>query len=816
MVVGVRFSTSITLQRLLVRPSILAAILGSALVAFSLCGSTWRPSRNTKPASAAEIALYNEGRRLYVAGEYTRASRVFRSAALRAELDGSPRQAAMNWNNAGGAALARLDFRDALPDFLKAKLTAEASRLRQPLAITLNNLAGLYLQMGDPEATMRIANEGLSGAFGNNAADDKTGTSSRLRYQLAIALARLHRFDEAAPIYRRAIDELAEQNDFDTTARVLGSFGSDCLEAGRLDEAENALSEALLLVRLHRLRASANILSGLARLKTLQGDLRSAAVLFEGAIQSPPGITPRWQIYADRGEFRLGRDDLRGALADFREARRMALQMRLDIVPADQDRITLEGGLTRVAAGLVAAGNRLAQQNSDAALSRETFDAAEQDRLWSLRALIPVPNDWRTRLPDTYWDLLARYQTIERTLLANPSSPLAGQASALQSELQHIQAAAARASNSRTDGESALAHASRVLDADSVLLSFYITQSGGWLWAVDRHGVDVYPTPRLETLKAAVTEFAHAARNGDADAVELGRDLYKLLFGSVSPRFLSHQKWLLELDGPLFDLPFAALVVGNTDRKGKNEPIFLFESKILQAIPGALMLEPRTAFGSGPFLGVGDPIYSPADSRYQGDRARHEIVLPRLPATAVELEACSRAWNPAHAHLLTGTNAGLTTVREALQSNPSVIHFATHIVTAPGDHSSGLIALSLDRTGAMGFIGPAEIAAYTLTPSLVVLNGCHSSQGEALPGAGLMGLTRAWIGAGARSVLATRWDIPDEAGARIMVEFYRTLRAWPGRGPAFALQQAQSGFLKSRASAHTAQVWGAYFVLGRE
>jgi CHAT domain-containing protein len=116
----------------------------------------------------------------------------------------------------------------------------------------------------------------------------------------------------------------------------------------------------------------------------------------------------------------------------------------------------------------------------------------------------------------------------------------------------------------------------------------------------------------------------------------------------------------------------------------------------------------------------------------------------------------------------------------------------------------------------MGFIGPAEIAAYTLTPSLVVLNGCHSAQGEALPSVGLMGLTRAWLGAGARSVLATRWDIPDDAGEDIMVDFYRTFRAQPDRGPAFALQQAQGAFLRSHPGGNATQVWGAYFVLGRE
>jgi CHAT domain-containing protein/tetratricopeptide (TPR) repeat protein len=739
----------------------------------------------------------------------------------------------MNWNNAGGAALARLDFRDALPDFLKARQIAEASRLRVPLMVTMNNLAGLYLQMGDPEATMRVAGEGLSTTIKSHAGDDSTHAGSRLSYLLATALARLHRFAEAEPIYRQAIKEIAEENDIEATARVLGNFGSACLEAGRLDQAEDALSEALLLVRLRRLDAS-DILRELARLRALQGDPRSAAALFDAAVQSPPGLTPQWEIYADRGEFRLGGNDLTGALADFRTARRIASQMRADIVPADQDRVTLEGRLSRVAAGLVDAGNRLAVEAAmlnryrATTLLRETFDAAEQDRLWSLRALIPAANDWRTRLPNTYWDLLARYQIVERSLLAKTSPELERQASVLQSELQQIEAAAANEdpehtshSDSPADGESAFAHVSRVLEADSVLLSFHITKSAGWLWAVDRHGVDVYPLPRLDTLKKAVADFAHATQYGDTPATDLGRCLYTLLFGQVPARYLSHKRWLLELDAPLFDLPFGALVVDATNADGKNEPIYLAERTELQAIPGALMLEPRTPFGKGPFLGIGDPIYNAADARYHGARAVQGSALPRLPATAAEVESCSRAWNPASARLLTGADASLSMVRAALRSNPSVIHFATHVVTGPGYYSSGLIALSLDRSGAMELLGPAEIVAHPIAPGLVVLNGCHSGQGEALPGTGLMGLTRAWIGAGARSVIATRWDIPDELGAAIMVEFYQALRANPERGPAFALQQAQLKLSKTRASntqtsVNSPAVWGAYFVLGRE
>jgi CHAT domain-containing protein len=50
----------------------------------------------------------------------------------------------------------------------------------------------------------------------------------------------------------------------------------------------------------------------------------------------------------------------------------------------------------------------------------------------------------------------------------------------------------------------------------------------------------------------------------------------------------------------------------------------------------------------------------------------------------------------------------------------------------------------------------------------------------------------------------------------MMVEFYRALRAYPDRGPAFALQQAQTTFLNTHRSGTTSGVWGAYFVLGEE
>ena len=51
-------------------------------------------------------------------------------------------------------------------------------------------------------------------------------------------------------------------------------------------------------------------------------------------------------------------------------------------------------------------------------------------------------------------------------------------------------------------------------------------------------------------------------------------------------------------------------------------------------------------------------------------------------------------------------------------------------------------------------MGPGNIASRRVAGSLVVMDGCHSGQGQTLPGSGLMGLTRAWIGAGASTVVS--------------------------------------------------------------
>ena len=789
---------------MLSKPAISGAGIGLTLCALLLTGSLRiaAPSQNSVlPPDVAK--LRDQGKKLVLQGRLYDARASFLRASARAQELGLQGPAAMNLVSAGSCLYVAVNYRGAQADFERARGMARSSREYAALAAAENNLASLYIHIGARDKALEVARAAIAGPEGRV----DRGSHAKLLFQEAVALAETSRFREAEPLYKAVIEDLSEEDqDLDSTARIEGAYGAELLKAGRLDDAEDVLGRALWLVRIHRLNASANILSSLAELKSQRGDVRSASHLFQAALDAPPNISPVWLIRAREGRFFLHNGDFVRALDDFREARQVALEMRADIVPADQDRVTLESSdLSSVLEGLVDAGNRQARKANDPKVLRETFDAAEQDRMWSLRALVPSPNDWRSRLPDHYWETLAQYQSLERTAVAGRSPEADKRIEKLKAELQRIEAASA-GDQAHASPQSALQHAQSMLDSDSVLFSFLITEESAWVWAVDRSHVDVFPLPSPKKIEAEVDTFSAAVQNGDTGnaAAEV---LYRDLFGSVPGKYLNHRRWLIEPDGHLNNLPFAALKPGPAE--------FLVERVAIESIPGALLLERGSIPANASFVGIGDPIYNSADPRYPKGAGKPDLTLPRLPNTGDEITACARVWGSSDAKLLTGAQATTAGVRSALAGNAAIVHFATHVITAPGEFRSGLIALSLDRSGGMGLLGPSEIVVRPVTSSLIVMNGCHSGQGKTLPSTGLMGLTRAWIGAGAKAVIATGWDVPDTAAQSLMTDFYQALRASPERGPSFALRQAQLSAIQREANHSPRTQWAAYFLLSR-
>jgi len=284
------------------------------------------------------------------------------------------------------------------------------------------------------------------------------------------------------------------------------------------------------------------------------------------------------------------------------------------------------------------------------------------------------------------------------------------------------------------------------------------------------------------------------------------------------------------LDKGLLDVPVAAL-----PDLTAPQPAYVVEHHITDLIPGVgLWVESasraQAVTDSSSFLGIGDPIYNTADSRmshlpepaarargfswslFAAPWSRDKLALPRLVGSGAELDACARAWK-GDALLLKGPDASRRNLLQQLERRPSVVHFATHFLQSPD--SSGLIALSLTGAGEVEVVSPVEIAHWHAPAELVTLSGCHSAAGQVLPGSGMMGLTRAWLIAGARAVVASRWAMPDESGALFTV-LYQNLRSERRPDPARALAAAQLEMIRSSGWRARPRYWGAFFVVGNE
>jgi CHAT domain-containing protein len=115
-----------------------------------------------------------------------------------------------------------------------------------------------------------------------------------------------------------------------------------------------------------------------------------------------------------------------------------------------------------------------------------------------------------------------------------------------------------------------------------------------------------------------------------------------------------------------------------------------------------------------------------------------------------------------------------------------------------------------------GLLTAEEISGLDLSATeLVVLSACGTGLGEVFTGEGIFGLRRAFVLAGARALVISLWEVPDEQTRELMVDFYRRMLPEQGRvnvQGADALREAQLA-MKEKYSDHP-YYWGAFIYQG--
>ena len=271
---------------------------------------------------------------------------------------------------------------------------------------------------------------------------------------------------------------------------------------------------------------------------------------------------------------------------------------------------------------------------------------------------------------------------------------------------------------------------------------------------------------------------------------------YKLIIAPVA-NVLEGPEMIIFPDRALYQIPFAAL----TDESGK----YLSETFRIRIVPSLTTLKlinesPIDYHCQTGALIVGNP--NVGEVHFKGRLTN----ISRLPCTENEARMVGEKLG---VEPLLGQQATKEAVLQAMNS-VALIHIAAH-----GDVERGAIALApsfripneIPQEG-LYLLTMSDISRIKLRAKLVVLSCCHSARGQT-KAEGAVGIARAFLGSGARSVLVALWALHDKATEQLMIHFYDHLVA--GESASESLQEAMK-WMRSEGSA--LNQWAPFILIG--
>ncbi len=335
---------------------------------------------------------------------------------------------------------------------------------------------------------------------------------------------------------------------------------------------------------------------------------------------------------------------------------------------------------------------------------------------------------------------------------------------------------------------------------------------------------------------AAVTAFANASNALYKTAVE------------PAAKDIGDKRILVVADGSLNYVPFEALVSASGGADYSALPYLVKTNEIVYS-PSASVIsvirkQAKPATGKSVLL-VADPVYNSADPRSRGaagaaagggdtrglglssaiqdvagqsagasGAAGSGLPLARLMGTRTEAEQISQITKASGgtADVWLDLNASEANVATKDLKNYRIVHVATHgLLNAERPQFTGLVLSLVGNKTGDGFLRTDEIFNLNLGSPLVMLSACETGLGKEKRGEGVIGLTRAFMYAGAPTVGVSLWSVADKSTADLMTGFYKKMLTGQGMPAGAAMRQAQTDMIAGKK--YAAPFYWAPFVL---
>ena len=368
----------------------------------------------------------------------------------------------------------------------------------------------------------------------------------------------------------------------------------------------------------------------------------------------------------------------------------------------------------------------------------------------------------------------------------------------------------------------------RQLPEGEVLLAYWLSEERLMVWALGRESYGFFQAPVAgQTLEEEIGRYiepfrfarrAEDAALGGAEAAHLdqGLALYGRLIGFLPDWVRQAERLLVVPDGVLHYLPFGSLVVScpvreaSAARPSSEAAVheiyqacrYVGLEKPLSYGPsiGAVLALRERREGRGPEGGTPTilalaPSFEPDDlpSAVASEMRSFSIRgVTELSSSKDEVERLGSFFPQGRTLLGAEASEGLFKSRAA---DYRLLHLATHgLVRDDLPMSSGVLLAAGDRED--GLLQAYEVLGLELEAELVTLSACRTGRGSLKRGEGIVGLSRAFLHAGASSVLVSLWDVEDRSTAVLMESFYRRMVA--GADRAEALRGARSELFRQQ------------------
>jgi len=302
-----------------------------------------------------------------------------------------------------------------------------------------------------------------------------------------------------------------------------------------------------------------------------------------------------------------------------------------------------------------------------------------------------------------------------------------------------------------------------LIPPDETLVEYFDAGEALFAFLLDNRSLSVV---RLDgaRLQEAVSRFRQELTQiGSARHEATARELHARLFAPLAGR-LATRKVVIVAHGPLHYLPFNALHDGSTWLVNRHDLRFLPSASVLP------FLRARTEPKAGEILALGNP--DRGDPRYD------------LAFAQAEVAAITRGRPGSKA--LVRQEASESAFRD-LAAGFRYVHFATHGEFNADAPLKSTLLLAKEPQGD-GLLTVDKLYSLRLDADLVTLSACETGLGRIASGDDVVGLTRGFLYAGSRSIVASLWQVDDAATAHLMTRFYDRLGRMDKRE---ALRQAQ-------------------------